>query len=125
MKKEKEITQKTGTVYQKVSRVIDEICKWVYRLRKVIMAVPVVVYALKLAGQNAKRLPDIVGLNLQSTGEFALTVPRVVAVQGPLLVTAGALVLMFISKKAAFPWIVSVITLLLPYLIYFTNMYVL
>ena len=125
MKKEKEITQKTGTVYQKVSRVIDEICKWVYRLRKVIMAAPVVIYALKLAGQNAKRLPDIVGLNLQSTGEFALTVPRVVAVQGPLLVTAGALVLMFISKKAAFPWIVSVITLLLPYLIYFTNMYVL
>ena len=124
MNKENEMTQKNETAYQKVSRVIDEICKWVYRLRKVIMAAPVVVYALKLAGQNSKRLPEIVGLNLQSTGEFALTVPRAVAVQGPLLVTAGALVLMFISKKAAFPWIVSVITLLLPYLIYFTNMYV-
>ena len=119
-----ENTKKIGTVYQKVSRVIDEICKWVYRLRKVIMAAPVVYYALKLAGENAKRLPKIVGLNLQSTGEFALTVPRAVAVQGPLMVTAAALVLMFLSKKAAFPWIVSVITLLLPYLIYFTNMYV-
>ena len=125
MNKEKEMTQKAETAYQKVSRVIDEICKWVYRLRKVIMAAPVVYYALKLAGENAKRLPKIVGLNLQSTGEFALTVPRAVAVQGPLLVTAAALVLMFLSKKAAFPWIVSVITLLLPYLIYFTNMYVL
>ena len=124
MKKENEMTQKTETAYQKVSRVIDEICKWVYRLRKVIMAAPVVYYALKLAGENAKRLPKIVGLNLQSTGEFALTVPRAVAVQGPLWVTAAALVLMFISRKAAFPWIVSVITLLLPYLIYFTNMYV-
>ena len=124
MKKEHEITQESATAWQKVSRVIDEICKWVYRLRKVIMAAPVVYYALKLAGDNAKRLPDIVGLDLQSTGEFALTVPRAVAVQGPLWVTAAALVLMFSSRKAACPWIVSVITLLLPYLIYFTNMYV-
>ena len=124
MKKEHEITQESATAWQKVSRVIDEICKWVYRLRKVIMAAPVVYYALKLAGDNAKRLPDIVGLDLQSTGEFALTVPRSVAIQGPLMVTAVALVLMFISRKAAFPWIVSVLTLLLPYLIYFTNLYV-
>ena len=124
MKKDKEMNQESVTAWQKVSRVIDEICNWVYRLRKVVMAVPVVYCALKLAIDNSKRLPEIVGLNLQSTGVFALTVPRAVAVQGPLWVTAAALVLMFISKKAAFPWIVSVLTLLLPYLIYFTNMYV-
>ena len=124
MKKENEFTQESATAWQKVNRVIDEICKWAYRLRKVIMAAPVVYYALKLAIDNSKRLPEIVGLDLQSTGEFALTVPRAVAVQGPLWVTAAALVLMFISRKAAFPWIVSVLTLLLPYLIYFTNMYV-
>ena len=123
MKKEKEITQKTGTVYQKVSRVIDEICKWVYRLRKVIMAAPVVYYALKLARENADRLPKMVGLDLQSTGEFAYTVSRTVAVQGPLLITGAALLLMFISKKAIFPWVVSILTLALPYLIYFTNLY--
>ena len=124
MKKDKEMNQESVTVWQKVSRVIDEICKWTYRLRKVIMAAPVVYYAVKLAIDNSKRLPEIVGLDLQSTGEFALTVPRAVAVQGPLWVTAAALVMMFISKKAAFPWIVSVLTLMLPYLIYFTNMYV-
>ena len=124
MKKDKEMNQESVTVWQKVSRVIDEICKWTYRLRKVIMAAPVVYYAVKLAIDNSKRLPEIVGLDLQSTGEFALTVPRAVAVQGPLWVTAAALLLMFISKKAAFPWIVSALTLLLPYLIYFTNMYV-
>ena len=123
MKKENEFTQKAGKVYRKASRIIDATCKWVYRLRKVILAVPVAYYALKLAGQNADRLPKVVGLDLQSTGEFAHTVSRTVAVQGPLLITAAALVLMFISKKAAFPWIVSVLTLALPYLIYFTNMY--
>lgn len=123
MKKDNEWIQKAGNAYQKVSRVIDGICKWVYRLRKVIMAAPVVYYALKLAGENADRLPKTVGLDLQSTGEFAYTVSRTVAVQGPLLITAAALALMFISKKAVFPWVVSILTLALPYLIYFTNYY--
>ena len=125
MNKENEFIQKAGKVYRKVSTIIDKICIWVYRLRKVIMAAPVVYYALKLAKENAGRLPKEVGLNLLSNGEFAYTVSRTVAVQGPLLITAAALALMFISKKAAFPWAVSILTLALPYLIYFTNCYVL
>ena len=123
MNKDNEFLKKAGNVYRKVSQVIDFLCKWVYRLRKVIMAAPVVYYALKLAGENAERLPKTVGLDLQATGEFAHTVSRTVAVQGPLMITAAALVLMFLSKKAVFPWIVSVLTLALPYLIYFTNYY--
>ena len=123
MNKENEFVQKAGKVYRKASQIIDISCKWVFRLRKVIMAAPVVYFALKLAGENADRLPKVVGLDLQATGEFAHTVSRTVAVQGPLLITAAALALMFISKKAVFPWIVSILTLLLPYLIYFTNLH--
>ena len=123
MNKENELIQKAGKVYQKVSKVIDLTCTWVFRLRKVILAVPVIYYALKLAKENAGRLPKEVGLNLLSNGEFSHTVSRTVAVQGPLLITAAALALMFISKKAIFPWVVSVLTLALPYLIYFTNYY--
>ena len=123
MNKENEFIQKAGKVYKKVSKVIDGICLWVYRLRKVIMAAPVIYFAFKLARENADRLPKTVGLDLQSTGEFAHTVSRTVAVQGPLLITLAALALMFISKKAWFPWIVSVFTLALPYLIYYTNLY--
>ena len=123
MNKENTFIQKAGTVYRKASHVIDIICKCVFRLRKVILAAPVVYYALKLARENAERLPKEVGLDLQSTGEFAHTVSRTVAVQGPLMITAAALVLMLISKKAVFPWFVSVLTLILPYLIYFTNFY--
>lgn len=123
MNKDNAFIQKAGKIYQKASLVIEFLCKWVYRLRKVIMAAPVVYYALKLARENADRLPKMVGLDLQSTGEFAHTVSRTVAVQGPLLITTAALALMFISKKAVFPWIVSILTLTLPYLIYFTNYY--
>ena len=123
MNKENAFIQKVGKAYRKVSQIIDVICKWVYHLRKVIMAAPVVYYALKLARENADRLPKEVGLNLLSNGEFAYTVSRTVAVQGPFLITAVALLLMFISKKAVFPWVVSILTLTLPYLIYFTNFY--
>ena len=123
MNKENEFLQKAGNAYRKVSKVIDLICIWVFRLRKVILAAPVIYYALKLAKENAGRLPKEVGLNLLSNGEFAYTVSRTVAVQGPLLITAAALALMFISKKAVFPWVVSILTLVLPYLIYFTNFY--
>lgn len=123
MNKENGFKEKAGKVYRKTSQIIDGICKWVYRLRKVIMAAPVAYYALKLAGENADRLPKTVGLDLQASGEFAHTVSRTVAVQGPLLITAAALGLMFISKKAVFPWVVSILTLALPYLIYFTNYY--
>ena len=123
MNKDSEFIRKAGVVYQKFSKVMDFLCKWVYRLRKVIMAAPVVYYALKLARENAQRLPKTVGLDLQATGEFAHTISRTVAVQAPLLITAAALALMFLSKKAVFPWVVSVLTLTLPYLIYFTNYY--
>ena len=123
MNKDNVFFQKAGKVYRKVSQIIDFLCKWVYRLRKVIMAAPVVYYALKLARENADRLPKEVGLDLQATGEFAHTVSRTVAVQAPLLITAAALALMFLSKKAVFPWVVSILALALPYLIYFTNYY--
>ena len=123
MNKENEFIQKAGKVYRKASKIIDQVCDWGFRLRKVIMAVPVIYYALKLAKENAGRLPKEVGLNLLSNGEFAHTVSRTVAVQGPLLITAAALALMFISRKTVFPWVVSILTLALPYLIYFTNYY--
>ena len=123
MNQNNEFKEKAGKAYQKASRVIEVVCIWLYRLRKVIMAAPVVYFALKLARENAERLPKTVGLDLQATGEFAHTVSRTVAVQAPLLITTAALALMFLSKKAVFPWVVSILTLALPYLIYFTNMY--
>lgn len=114
---------KTDPVFQKIGSVIEGICTWIYRLRKVLMAIPVVYLAVKLAVENMNRLPEMVGLNLQSTGEFAMLVTREYAVYGPLGVTVFCLLLMFCSRKTLFPWIVSIFTLVLPYLIYLTNIY--
>ena len=114
---------KTREVCAKIGNVIGIICNWIFRLRKVFMAAPVVYLAVRIAIENMERLPEYVGLNLQSTGEFAVMVTRSYAVFGPLLVTAFCLLLMFCSRKTLFPWIISIFSLVLPYLIYFTNFY--
>ena len=107
----------------KVNQWINLVGLWLFRLRKFVLAAPVVYYALRLAAYNAKNLPPQVGLNLQSSGEFALTISRQLAVMGPLGLTAGCLVLMFLSRKAMYPWAVSVFTLALPPLLLLSNIY--
>ena len=115
--------QKTGTVLGKIGYVLKQIGLWIYRLRRVFMAVPVIFAALKIAGQNMQRLPELVGLNLQSTGEFAQTISRGLAVMGPLGLTLACLLLMFCSRKTLYPWAISIFTLALPLLILLSNVY--
>ena len=91
--------QKTGfekvkAVVAKINRVINTIGVWLFRVRKFVMAAPVVYYALKLAEYNREHLPEQVGINLQSTGEFAQYIGRNMAVMGPLALTIGCLILM-------------------------------
>ena len=62
-----------------------------FRLRKVVLAVPVVSVALKLASYNREHLPELVGINLQSSGEFTQMISRDMAVLGPLGLTVACL----------------------------------
>ncbi len=123
MEKWNELWAKIDPVYQKICQIVGLICTWAFRLRKIVMAAPVVYAAVKLAIANSQRLPEQVGLNLQTSGEFALMVTRSYAVYGCLGVTAFCLLLMFSSRKTIFPWAVSIFSLALPWLIYLTNAY--
>ena len=114
---------KVKDVIGKINRVINLIGLWLFRLRKFVLAAPVVYYALKLAEYNRTHLPEQVGINLQSTGEFAQYISRNMAVMGPLALTGGCLVLMFCSRKAMYSWAISVFTLALPLLLLLSNMY--
>jgi hypothetical protein len=111
------------STYSKVKKVIGIIIMCIYRLRAIFLAIPVAYYALKLAAYNMKNLPEQVGINLLSNGEFAMTIARELAVTGPLIVTASCIVLMFASRKALYPWAVSVFTLILPLLLLLSNQY--
>jgi len=123
VKKEKSGLEKTRAVIAKINYVINLIGVWLYRLRKIVMAAPVVYYALQIARYNQEHLPEEVGINLQSTGEFAHMISRNMAVTGPLALTFACLLLMFCSRKAMYSWAISIFTLALPLLILFTNVY--
>ena len=113
----------TGSVYTKIKKVIGVIVMVLYRIRSVFLAIPVVYYALKIAAYNTKHLPEEVGLVMDASGEFAYMISRNVAIMGPLILTGGCLVMMFCSRKALFPWAVSLFTLVLPILLLVSNLY--
>ena len=128
MKKTEQVAQDPGQNgfikgYNSFKRVVGIIVTWIYRLRKIVMAAPVVYYALRFAAYNGTHLPESVGLNLQSTGEFAIHISRYVAVVGPLALTVGCLAMMFLSRKAMYAWAVSVFSLALPILLLVSNIY--
>ena len=123
------LTQEQGGFAQvkatvsKINQVINTIGKWLFRLRKIVLAAPVVYFALQLAAMNKASLPEQVGINLQANGEFAFTVARGFAVMGPLALTFACLLLMFCSRKAMYPWAISVFTLTLPLVLLLSNLY--
>ena len=113
--------EQTWGVMQKTGRVIGSICKWIFRLRGIFMAVPVALAALRLAALNMARLPEEVGINLLANGEYQYLISRGLAVMAPLVLTAACLLMMFFSRRTIYPWIISIFSLVLPLLIWFTN----
>ena len=114
---------KFSEVFEKIGYVLLVIWKWIYNLRSIILAVPVVIGAIRLAIMNMSRLPDSVGIMLLSSGAYQWMVDKPIAVMGPLAVTAACLFLMFISRRVVYPWMISIFSLTLPLLIYITNVF--
>lgn len=103
--------------------VMKEIGRWIYKLRSVILAIPVVIAAIKLAKYNMEQLPEEVGFHLLSSGEFAISLSRSTAVLAPLAVTVFCLLMMFCSRRVLYPWLVSIFSLVLPVIFLVTNLY--
>ena len=106
-----------------ILNICDEAWVYIFHFRKVLLSVPVVGMSIYLARLNWTQLPDQVGLSLMSNGQFAQTVAKEAAVYGPMGVTAVCLALMICSRRALYPWLISVFTLVLPLLILITNVF--
>lgn len=92
---------------------------WIYRLRSLILAIPVAVAAVILAIRNASKLPELVVMGTAGSESGSLvfrsiTLSRNMAVMLPLVITAVCVLLMFCSKKVIYPWLVSLFSLALP-----------
>lgn len=114
---------KTAVGLEKTGYVLQVIWKWIYNLRSIILAIPVVFFAIKIAIQNLARLPEAVGIFLLASGNYQWMVGRTIAVMGPLALTAACLFLMFISKRVVYPWLISIFSLIIPFMIYVTNVF--
>ena len=106
--------KKTGTVLALTGR-------WAYKLRSILLAIPVAVTAIALALRNMQQLPTQVGINILASGEYQWLVSRAVAAFVPLGVTVLCLAMMFCSKKVLYPWLISLFSLVLPLVIWLTN----
>ena len=104
-------------------RYFGAVVMFCYRARKLIMALPVAYYALRIAIYNSVRLPTEVGIFLQNNGNFLRMIDRGTAVVVPLAVTFGCLGLMMFSRKAMYAWAISIFSLTLPLLILISNIY--
>ena len=100
---------------------IQKVAAWIWRLRGVILSVPVAFVAVHLALKNYATLPENVGINLLETGEYATTISRDLAVVFPLGLTAVCLVMVLLSRKTLYPWLISVFTLILPIFVALLN----
>lgn len=114
---------KTGKVCKKTGHVFGVIGKWIFRLRGFFMAVPVALAALYLASRNMAQLPEEVGINLLASGEYEYLISRSLAVMAPLVVTAVCILMMWLSRRTIYPWIISIFSLVLPLLIWVTNVF--
>lgn len=117
------VAQKQTTGYEKFKRIVGIIVMIFYRLRKAVLAAPVIYYSLKLAAYNREHLPVEVGLFLQNSGEFTQFIDRNLAVTGPFVLTCACLTMMLFSRKAMYAWAISVFSLALPILLLVSNVY--
>lgn len=106
-----------------VGRFFQSTGHFIYYFRKVFMAIPVVVAAILLAKHNQAQLPEQVGIFLSEKGTFSRTITREQAVWGPVIITGGCLLCMFLSRKAFYPWLISIITLVIPPLLLLLNQF--
>ena len=97
--------------------------KWVYRLRSVILAIHVALATVVIAIHNQAVLPSAVGFYMLTSGEYSFEVTKIVAVLGPVAVTAVCLLMTFCSRKVLYPWLISVFSLVLPLFIYFMSVF--
>ncbi len=102
------------------------ICNWVYKLRSIFLAIPVLFAAIIMAIQNMTRLPEKVSIYFPGENILAASLTelsREVAVFGPLLITVLCLTMMFLSRRVTFPWLISVFSLILPPFLYFITVF--
>lgn len=123
LEKWKAFTAKVRSVTDPVGRVLSKIGNVLFHLRKVFLTVPVVLIAMRVFLYAKENLPAEVGILLQETGEYKYMLDRNTAMTCCLALTGACLLLMFMSRRTVYPWIISLFSLVLPLFLIVSNMF--
>ncbi len=135
IEKARPVLEAIGAFFRTLGTSLYKIGLYMYRLRSLLLAAPVAAVALVLAMRNLIQLPEQVEMikltyNPEAAdalfGIFELgsaTISREMAVYGPAALTAACLVMMILSKRALYPFLISIFTLCLPLVIWFFSVY--
>ncbi len=118
MEKHHDKFAKIKSVCQKIGRVLKLTSVWAYRLRSVILAIPVAIAAGILAVRNVAALPAQVDLSLFVYMQESMMIGREYVIFIPLALTALSLLLMFCSRRVLYTWLISLFSLVLPVVVY-------
>lgn len=104
------------------------ICQWIFKLRSLFMAIPVVFASIIIAIHNSTHLPEKIAVYFPTVFANDMVVKmteldRGTAVSIPLLITGACLALMCCSRRTIYPWIISIFSLVLPLFFLFVGMY--
>ena len=121
--KVKPYVEKADKVLRKAKALWKKAWPWIWQARKILLAIPVVYLMLYFARLNWNVLPDPVGIHLLTSGEYAMSISKEMAVYVPLGVTGGCLTMMVLSRKTLYPWVICLFSMLLPLLILITNIF--
>ena len=86
----------------------------IFRIRGILISLPVAAAAVYLAVYNSKRLPESVGLFIRTDGTFAVELTKNAALWVPLGITGICILVTAISKKVLYPWLISIFSLVIP-----------
>lgn len=129
-KKQSEFVQKCKRVFGKIKAVTDVIEKVIGKIgnaiiymRKVLLTIPVVLLAMKVFVYAREELPQDVGLILQESGNFKYMLDRDSAIIVCAAITGACLLLMYLSRRTIYPWIISIFSLVLPLFLIVSNIF--
>ena len=122
-------------VFRAIGRTFRDLWKYVFWFRSIVLGAPMAAAAIIVAVQSARRLPETVNyikLTVDTQAANALfglfvmtqeTITRNQAVVIPMALTALCIVLMIFSKRMLYPFMIGLLTLVLPYIIYFFTIF--
>lgn len=111
--KKTEVTEEGGTA--------SGFFQTVFRLRGILLSVPVAAAAIIMAIYSSRILPEQVGVFMQTNGQYQFMLSRPVAILAPLAITLVCLTITMCCRRVIYPWLISLFSLVIPALLWFTS----